>query len=76
MRTACLDHRYTFGTVFPVERLANLVADKAQKRTIKAVGRPFGVGELLIGFDVLFCFLILFLLMFVYFISFLFFEFI
>ena len=56
MRAECSSHRFEYQSVIPVERLVTKVADRAQKRTIKATGRPYGVGFLVIGYDVLlFC---------------------
>ena len=54
MRAECSSHRFEYQSVIPIERLVTKVADRAQKRTIKAAGRPYGVGFLVIGYDVLF----------------------
>eukprot|EP01013_Petalomonas_cantuscygni_P015813 TRINITY_DN32726_c0_g1_i1.p1 TRINITY_DN32726_c0_g1~~TRINITY_DN32726_c0_g1_i1.p1 ORF type:complete len:264 (+),score=48.49 TRINITY_DN32726_c0_g1_i1:121-912(+) len=51
MRTESMNHRYSFGTQVPTERVVRRISDKAQKHTQRAGSRPYGVGMLVAGFD-------------------------
>ena len=49
LRNECLSHRFAYGTEPQVAQLANLVAQRSQKKTQTAGKRPYGVGFLMIG---------------------------
>ena len=49
LRGECMNHQFAYGTEPRVNELAQLVAKKSQKKTIKYGGRPYGVGLLMIG---------------------------
>mmetsp|Transcript_69309 Transcript_69309/g.192982 ORF Transcript_69309/g.192982 Transcript_69309/m.192982 type:complete len:262 (-) Transcript_69309:100-885(-) len=51
MRSECLNHKYIYDAPMTVGRLVRQVADKSQKKTQSASGRPYGVGLLVAGVD-------------------------
>eukprot|EP00696_Hemimastix_kukwesjijk_P007182 gnl/Hemi2/19113_TR6339_c0_g3_i1.p1 gnl/Hemi2/19113_TR6339_c0_g3~~gnl/Hemi2/19113_TR6339_c0_g3_i1.p1 ORF type:complete len:255 (-),score=48.02 gnl/Hemi2/19113_TR6339_c0_g3_i1:72-836(-) len=51
MRTECLNHRFTFDSSMQINRMAQLLGDKAQARTQFSSKRPLGVGLLVGGYD-------------------------
>eukprot|EP00300_Choanocystis_sp_HF-7_P003019 c12277_g1_i2.p1 GENE.c12277_g1_i2~~c12277_g1_i2.p1 ORF type:complete len:247 (+),score=46.91 c12277_g1_i2:38-778(+) len=51
MRNQCQNHKFVFDSSLPVSRLVHTIADKSQKSTQFASGRPFGVGFLVAGYD-------------------------
>lgn len=51
MRERALNYRFVYDSPMPVGRMALAVADKAQKRTLFAGKRPFGLGVLMAGYD-------------------------
>ncbi len=52
MRMECLNHKYVYGSSMQTGRLVTQVADMHQRTTQSYVGRPYGVGLLVAGFDV------------------------
>lgn len=52
MRSESLNHRFVYGGEQPVARLVQKVADKSQVHTQRYGRRPYGVGLLVIGYDV------------------------
>ena len=52
MRSECLDSKWSFDTPLSVERLVRTVANKSQRYTQSYGRRPYGVGLLVIGYDV------------------------
>ncbi|KAI9332430.1 20S proteasome subunit alpha 6 [Zopfochytrium polystomum] len=51
MRTESMRSRMVFGRPLPVQRIANMLGDKAQINTQRYGRRPYGVGLLIIGVD-------------------------
>jgi 20S proteasome subunit alpha 6 len=51
MRSACLNHKYVYGSPMPPVQLMADLADKHQRTTQMAVRRPFGVGLLIAAVD-------------------------
>lgn len=49
LRSECINQRFTYGTEPRAITLADIVADRSQKKTQKYDKRPFGVGMLLVG---------------------------
>ena len=52
MRSECLDSKWSFDTALSTERLVRTVANKSQRYTQAYGRRPYGVGLLVIGYDV------------------------
>jgi 20S proteasome subunit alpha 6 len=53
MRTQALQSRYIYNRPLPVFRIVSQISDKAQRYTLGYGGRPYGVGLLVVGVDVL-----------------------
>lgn len=53
MRQECINHKYSYGRDYPVGRLINLVGLKLQVCTQRYDRRPYGVGLLVAGYDVI-----------------------
>ncbi|KAF1774832.1 Nucleophile aminohydrolase [Phytophthora cactorum] len=53
MRTESLNHKFVYGSSITVGRLVSDVADKKQECTQSYIRRPYGVGLLVAGVDVL-----------------------
>ena len=53
MRNECLNHRYAYDEPMPVARLVSLIGNKTQIPTQRYGRRPFGVGLLVAGYDVI-----------------------
>jgi len=51
MRNECTNHRYTFETSHPINRLLFKIAEKSQHKTQSYSKRPYGVGLLIAGID-------------------------
>ncbi len=56
MRTQAMQSKMMFNRPLPVYRIASQLADKAQLNTHRYSNRPYGVGLLIIGQDVAYCF--------------------
>ena len=52
MRNDCIDHMYLYGTEMKAEGLVSELSKKAQVNTQRYGRRPYGVGLLVIGYDV------------------------
>ena len=52
MRNECLNHKWVYESQMPVERLVKHISDKSQIHTQQYGSRPYGVGLLVIGYDV------------------------
>jgi len=53
LRTECLNYRYVYEEPFPVSRLTKKLADKCHRSTTTSSRRPYGIGMLIVGVDVL-----------------------
>lgn len=53
MRAECINHKYSYGRDYPVGRLINLLGLKMQVCTQRYDRRPYGVGLLVAGYDVI-----------------------
>eukprot|EP01134_Creolimax_fragrantissima_P003797 CFRG3797T1 len=51
MRSECLNNKYVFDCPVPTSRLVATLGDKAQITTQRYGRRPYGVGQLIVGFD-------------------------
>lgn len=51
MQGECINHKYSYGTPQPIERLVVRIADKKALQTQGSKGRPYGVGLLVMGVD-------------------------
>lgn len=51
LRTECMNYRYMYSSGLPINEMADLLADKAQRHIQYAGKRPFGVGLLIAGYD-------------------------
>lgn len=52
LRTESLNYKYVYEGQMPLNRLVRKLADKSQKNTQGYGGRPYGVGLLVVGYDV------------------------
>lgn len=52
LRTESLNYRYVYETQQPLSRLVRKLADKSQVNTQRYGFRPYGVGLLIVGYDV------------------------
>ncbi|KNC80919.1 proteasome subunit alpha type-1 [Sphaeroforma arctica JP610] len=51
MRSECLNNKYVFDCPLPTIRLVTTLGDKAQITTQRYGRRPYGVGQLIVGYD-------------------------
>lgn len=51
MRMECLNHKYVFDDAMNAGKLVTQLGDKAQRQTLKAGKRPYGVGLLVASVD-------------------------
>lgn len=51
LRTECMNYRYMYDSGFPINAMADLLAEKHQRHIQFAGKRPFGVGLLIAGSD-------------------------
>jgi 20S proteasome subunit alpha 6 len=51
MKQQCLGSKLSYGRPIPVERLVNMIGDRAQTNTQHYGKRPYGVGLLIAGVD-------------------------
>ncbi|KAM3147742.1 hypothetical protein pb186bvf_000070 [Paramecium bursaria] len=51
MRNECLQHKYTYESDHPINRLIAKIAEKSQHKTQNSSKRPYGVGLLVAGVD-------------------------
>ncbi|KAH0789376.1 20S proteasome subunit alpha type 1 [Histomonas meleagridis] len=49
LRNECIQHKFAYGSEIRVVELADIVAERSQKKTQKYDKRPYGVGLLMIG---------------------------